>query len=161
MPRVRPQKWQKDKKTKRQKKKKKSMYTCMCNWVTMLYSRKLTEHCKPATMEKKNCYIIKKCMMKRQDLECYFVISCFLSLFAKESLFGCKKAQRAVSSKQNLKSKCSQIYQTSHDNISQLLIGIILTIFAWTIRTDPTISKTCIYHLARDAKCFCLSKSLG
>ena len=24
----------------------------MCNWVTMLYSRKLTEHCKPATMEK-------------------------------------------------------------------------------------------------------------
>ena len=28
------------------------MYTCMCNWVTMLYSRKLTEHCKPAIMEK-------------------------------------------------------------------------------------------------------------
>ena len=33
----------------------------MCNWVTMLYSRKLTEHCKPAIMEKyKNHYIIKK-----------------------------------------------------------------------------------------------------
>ncbi len=33
------------------------MYTCMCNWVTMLYSRKLTEHCKPAVMEKnKNNY---------------------------------------------------------------------------------------------------------
>ena len=30
----------------------KRMYTCMCNWVTMLYSRKLTEHCKPAIMEK-------------------------------------------------------------------------------------------------------------
>ena len=28
------------------------MYTCMCNWVTMLYSRKMTEHCKPAIMEK-------------------------------------------------------------------------------------------------------------
>ena len=28
------------------------MYTCMCNWVTLLYSRKLTEHCKPAIMEK-------------------------------------------------------------------------------------------------------------
>ena len=28
------------------------MHTCMCNWVTMLYSRKLTEHCKPAIMEK-------------------------------------------------------------------------------------------------------------
>ena len=24
----------------------------MCNWVTMLYSSKLTEHCKPAIMEK-------------------------------------------------------------------------------------------------------------
>ena len=29
------------------------IYTCMCNWVTMLYSRKLTEHCKPAIMKKK------------------------------------------------------------------------------------------------------------
>lgn len=28
------------------------MYMCMCNWVTLLYSRKLTEDCKPATMEK-------------------------------------------------------------------------------------------------------------
>ena len=28
------------------------IYTCMCNWVTMLYSRKLTEHCKPAIMKK-------------------------------------------------------------------------------------------------------------
>ena len=28
------------------------MYTCMCDWVTLLYSRKLTEHCKPAIMEK-------------------------------------------------------------------------------------------------------------
>ena len=26
---------------------------CMCDWVTLLYSRKLTEHCKPAIMEKK------------------------------------------------------------------------------------------------------------
>ena len=41
--------------------REKKMYTCMCNWVTMLYSRKLTEHCKPAIMEKnKNCDIEKK-----------------------------------------------------------------------------------------------------
>ena len=34
---------------------------CMCNWVTMLYSRKWTEQCKPAIMEKnKNHYIFKK-----------------------------------------------------------------------------------------------------
>ena len=31
--------------------------TCMCEWVTLLYSRKLTEHYKPAIMEKiKNHY---------------------------------------------------------------------------------------------------------
>ena len=30
----------------------KRMYTCMCNWVTLLYNRKLTEHCKTAIMEK-------------------------------------------------------------------------------------------------------------
>ena len=33
----------------------------MCNWVTMPYSRKLTEHCKSAIMEKnKNHYTEKK-----------------------------------------------------------------------------------------------------
>ena len=33
----------------------------MCSWVTMLYSRKLTQHCKPAIMdENKNHYIFKK-----------------------------------------------------------------------------------------------------
>ena len=31
----------------------KRIYTCMCNLVTKLYSRKLTEHCKPAIMKKK------------------------------------------------------------------------------------------------------------
>ena len=29
------------------------MYICICDWVTLLYSRKLTEHCKPSMMEKK------------------------------------------------------------------------------------------------------------
>ena len=38
----------------------------MCEWVTMLYSRKLAEHCKPAIMEKnKN----KKIRNKRKTLE--------------------------------------------------------------------------------------------
>ena len=42
----------------------------MYNWVTLLYSRKLTEHCKPVIMEKikitiKNKkYISKICLMK-------------------------------------------------------------------------------------------------
>jgi len=30
----------------------KRMYMCMCDWVTLLYSRKLTEHWKPDIMEK-------------------------------------------------------------------------------------------------------------
>ena len=32
----------------------------MCNWVTMLYSRKLTKHCKPAIMEKHKNHYNKK-----------------------------------------------------------------------------------------------------
>ena len=37
----------------------------MCNWVTMLHSRKLTDHCKPAIMEKnKNHIYIKENDMK-------------------------------------------------------------------------------------------------
>ena len=37
----------------------------MCNWVTMLHSRKLTDHCKQAIMEKnKNHIYIKENDMK-------------------------------------------------------------------------------------------------
>ena len=39
----------------------------MCNWVTMLYSRKLTEHCKPAIMKKKK----KKEKRKISRMHCY------------------------------------------------------------------------------------------
>ena len=31
---------------------RKRMYRCMCDWVTLLDSRKLTELCKPTIMEK-------------------------------------------------------------------------------------------------------------
>ena len=31
---------------------RKRMYMCMCDWVTLLYSRKLSEHSRPAIMEK-------------------------------------------------------------------------------------------------------------
>ena len=36
------------------------MYACMCNWVTLLCSRKLREHSKPAMMEKIKIIIKKK-----------------------------------------------------------------------------------------------------
>ena len=32
---------------------RKRMYICICNWVSLLYSRKLTEHYKPTMMGKK------------------------------------------------------------------------------------------------------------
>ena len=38
----------------------KRMYTCMCDWVTSLCGRKLTEHCKSAIMEQ-----IKKSLLKK------------------------------------------------------------------------------------------------
>ena len=37
---------------------RKRMYICMCDWISFLYSRKLTEHGKPTIMEK--IKIIKK-----------------------------------------------------------------------------------------------------
>ena len=49
---------------------KKRMYICMCDRVTLLYNRKLTEHCKPTTMEKiknilkrKNSYVTSWCAL--------------------------------------------------------------------------------------------------
>ena len=36
------------------------MYMRMCDWVTLLYSRKLTEHCRPVIMEKKKTLNKKK-----------------------------------------------------------------------------------------------------
>ena len=38
---------------------KKRIHICMCNWVTMLYGRKLTEHCKPSIMEKVKIITLK------------------------------------------------------------------------------------------------------
>ena len=39
---------------------RKKIYTCMCNRVTVLYSRKLAEHCKPAIMKKRKIKKEKK-----------------------------------------------------------------------------------------------------
>ena len=43
---------------------KECMYVCVTDWVTLLYSRQLTEHCKPAMMEK-----IKIILKKSKKLE--------------------------------------------------------------------------------------------
>ena len=42
----------------------------MCNWVIMLYSRKLTEHSKPAIMEKNKNHYIKKKKERGLEEEC-------------------------------------------------------------------------------------------
>ena len=57
-------------------KKKKRMYMCMCDWITLLYSGKLTEHCKPARME--NIQIIFKNFKNGFNYEC---ILCRLHMF--------------------------------------------------------------------------------
>ena len=36
------------------------MYMCVCGWATLLHSRKLTEHCKPAIVEKIKTIINEK-----------------------------------------------------------------------------------------------------
>ena len=38
----------------------------MCNWVTMLYSRKLTEHYKPAIMRKIKIITLKLAKIKQR-----------------------------------------------------------------------------------------------
>ena len=51
---------------------RKNVYTCMCDWVTLLCSGKLTEHCKSVIMEKiknhyrknVNCLIFNKYKIK-------------------------------------------------------------------------------------------------
>ena len=37
------------------------MYVYMCDWVILLYNRKMTEHCKPTIIEKIKI-IIEKCV---------------------------------------------------------------------------------------------------
>ena len=39
----------------------------MCNWVTMLYSIKLIEYCKPAIMEKNKNHYIKKSKKEKDE----------------------------------------------------------------------------------------------
>ena len=42
------------------------MYMCICDWVTLLYSRKWTEHCKPVKMEKIKIIYKKKKKKKKK-----------------------------------------------------------------------------------------------
>ena len=46
---------------------RKSTYICICDWVTLLYSRKLPEHCKPAVYSGKKNHLKNK-MQKNQRL---------------------------------------------------------------------------------------------
>ena len=48
----------------------KIMYTCICNCTcTMMYSRKMTEHCKPAIMGKNKNHYVKKPKKKEKDYQ--------------------------------------------------------------------------------------------
>ena len=50
---------------------RKRMYISMCDWVTLLYGKKLTGHCKPTTMEKNKNHWIKE---KIGENPCHLVL---------------------------------------------------------------------------------------
>ena len=47
---------------------------CVCDWVTLLYSVKLTEHCKPTIMEKIKIIKKKKTNIHRVDMNIHFLM---------------------------------------------------------------------------------------
>ena len=62
------------------------MYTYMCTLVTMLYSRKLIEHCKPGIMGKKSLNI-KKGGHPWVIIKTYYFSNYFLIFISLESNF--------------------------------------------------------------------------
>jgi len=59
------------------------MYTCMCNWVTMLYSRKLLGHCKSGIMWKNNNHYIKYFTVSVWECKSYCVLILYLVISPK------------------------------------------------------------------------------
>ena len=47
---------------------------CMCDWVTLLYNRKLAEHCKPAIIEKNKNHL--KSLNKEKIYHCNGINNC-------------------------------------------------------------------------------------
>ena len=64
---------------------RKRMYVCVCDWVTLLYSRKWTEHCKQTIMEK--IKILKKQKTKNWQSTQWSLryVSCFKSVRMEET----------------------------------------------------------------------------
>ena len=62
----------------------KILYTCMCNWVTMLYGGKLTEQCKPVIMKKKNSFsiFITSCWTQCHTAEICFIVCFFRDILS-------------------------------------------------------------------------------
>ena len=48
---------------------RKKEHVCICDWVTLLDSRKLTEHCKPAVMEKINIIFLKRNNLSKKTVQ--------------------------------------------------------------------------------------------
>ena len=73
------------------------MYTCMRECVTLLYSRKWTEHCKPAIMEKyKKHYKTKKIFLNKFQLRHVPDIGCWVINICEHQLpHGCISISKA------------------------------------------------------------------
>ena len=61
----------------------KRMHTCMCDWVTLLYSRKLTERRKPAIKEKN----------KNKNVQIKKTQRCGERILTKETSLGCSHSR--------------------------------------------------------------------
>ena len=69
----------------------KGMYPCMCDWVILLYSRKLAEHCKPPIMEKNKNHKIKKFNLHIITFPLFlYIINLSLSPPPPTTLFQCQ-----------------------------------------------------------------------
>ena len=79
------------------------MYVCMCTWVPLLFSRKLTEHCRPTVMEK--IKIILKIAYKK-ELVVHVCLCVFLEII--RSTGGPKQHLRNIACQWQLLVPCTQ-----------------------------------------------------
>ena len=102
------------------------MYIYMCDWVTLLYSRKLTEHCKPAKMEKNKNHLKKKKELRHLEKRKISALS-----FSEDTHTPCKS---------HCDSKC--IHLRWHEE--PLFVALSLTANEETTHDTPSSSRLTI-----------------
>ena len=83
------------------------MYTCVCEWVTLLDSRKLAEHFKPDIMEKIKIIIINKSIMlsfqkKLEKIQSCKMGSSIIASLMKTLFFNCLVLSQKIHRKSSI-----------------------------------------------------------